>query len=246
MKYSILNALALAVAVQGHAIFQELSVNGQRMGSLVGLRAPNQNNPVQDVTQSGITCGVVALKDSNVVTVPAGAKVGAWYQHVIGGAQYPGDVDNPIAASHKGPLTAWLTKVDNAASASHDNKQWFKVAEENFNTGSRKWAVDTLLSQDGWWYFTLPSCIAPGQYLLRVELIALHSAYSSKGAQFYTSCAQIQVTGSGNFSPGTTQTFPGAYQQNDPSIQLSIYGTSGGPDNNGKAYQAPGMRPITC
>jgi len=39
----------------------------------------------------------------------------------------------------------------------------------------------------GWWDFTVPSCVAAGQYLMRVELIALHSAYSQGGAQFYMS-----------------------------------------------------------
>jgi hypothetical protein len=34
--------------------------------------------------------------------VPAGARVGAWWQHVIGGPSGPNDQDNPIAASHKG------------------------------------------------------------------------------------------------------------------------------------------------
>ena len=32
---------------------------------------------------------------------------------------------------------------------------------------------------------TIPSCIAPGQYLLRGEIIALHAATSPNGAQFY-------------------------------------------------------------
>lgn len=35
--------------------------------------------------------------------------------------------------------------------------------------------------------FNLPTCIANGDYLLRIETLALHSAYSAGGAQFYTS-----------------------------------------------------------
>lgn len=246
MKFSALASLALAAVVQGHAIFQELSVNGARQGLLAGIRAPNQNNPVTSVSSGDITCGVVASRDSRVISVPAGARLGALYQHLIGGPQGSNDPDNPIAASHKGPVTAWLAKVNNAASDSHSNLQWFKIAEDAFDTGSRKWGVDRLLESGGWAYFNLPSCIAPGQYLLRVEVIALHNAYSSGGAQFYTSCAQIQVTGGGNFSPSTTQSFPGAYSQNDGSIVINIYGSSGQPDNNGRSYQAPGMRPINC
>jgi hypothetical protein len=32
---------------------------------------------------------------------------------------------------------------------------------------------------------TIPTCIENGDYLLRFELIALHSAYDQGGAQFY-------------------------------------------------------------
>lgn len=225
---------------------QQLSVNGVSQGSLKGLRAPNQNNPVQNVASNDLTCGVVATQDSTVISVAAGSQLGAWYQHVIGGPQFSGDPDNPIASSHKGPVTAWLAKVDNAASASHTSANWFKIAEENLDTSTNTWGVDTVIKNNGWWYFTLPSCIAPGQYLLRVELIALHSAYSSGGAQFYSSCAQLQVTGSGSFTAGETYKIPGAYGNNNPAIVTNIYGASGKPDNDKKQYLAPGMRPISC
>jgi hypothetical protein len=33
--------------------------------------------------------------------------------------------------------------------------------------------------------YTVPKCIAPGYYLVRHEIIALHSAYTYPGAQFY-------------------------------------------------------------
>lgn len=176
----------------------------------------------------------------------AGAELGAYFQHVIGGAQSPTDADNPIAASHKGPITAWLAPVSDAASTPHSGLEWFKIAEDNLDVATSTWGVDNMIANDGWSYFTLPECVAPGQYLLRVELLALHSAYTSGQAQFYTSCAQIEVSGSGSFAPSETAVFPGAYEQNDPSIMLNIYGTGGVANNNGQAYEAPGMRPIAC
>lgn len=39
---------------------------------------------------------------STVIDIAAGSKVGAYWGHVIGGAQVANDPDNPIAASHKG------------------------------------------------------------------------------------------------------------------------------------------------
>jgi cellulase len=82
------------------------------------------------------------------------------------------------ALTWKGPISYWLAKVDNAASAGTTGLQWFKVAHDGLANG--KWAVDTMIANGGWHYFTMPTCIAPGDYLMRVELLALHSA-SSQG-----------------------------------------------------------------
>ena len=64
--------------------------------------------PIMDVTSSDIICQVPGSTSSSVVDVPAGAKVGTYWGHVIGGEQYAGDVDHPIAASHKGPIAVYL------------------------------------------------------------------------------------------------------------------------------------------
>lgn len=61
----------------------------------------------------------------------------------------------------------------------------------------------------------MPSCVPAGQYLLRVEIIALHSAYSQGGAQFYMGCANVVVTG-GGAKVGDAVKFPGAYSASDP------------------------------
>lgn len=122
----------------------------------------------------------------------------------------------------------------------------FKIWEDTFDTGSRVWGVDNLLKNNGWVYFNLPTCVASGQYLLRVEVLALHSASKQGQAQFYQSCAQINVSGSGSLSPSNTVTFPGAYSASDPGILTSIYGKTGQPDNDGKPYTAPGPKPVSC
>lgn len=108
------------------------------------------------------------------------------------------------------------------------------------------WAVDEMIANNGWHYFDMPTCVAPGQYLMRVELLALHSAYSAGGAQFYMECAQIEVTGSGTNAGSNFVSFPGAYPSNDPGIVINIYDNSGNPTNGGRAYAIPGPDPITC
>ncbi|KAI1255664.1 hypothetical protein MGN70_002779 [Eutypa lata] len=237
--------LSLAALASAHTIFQKVSVNGADQGQLKGVRAPDSDYPIQNVNDASFACNKdIKHQDSTIISVPAGAKVGAWWGHVIGGAQSANDPDDPIAASHKGPISVYLAKVDNAATTGTTGLKWFKVAEEGLNNG--QWAVDTMIANKGWNYFTMPSCIAPGDYLMRVELIALHSAYASGQAQFYMECAQIRVTGSGTNAGSDFVSFPGAYSASDPGIMISIYDAQGNPNNGGKAYTIPGPRPLTC
>jgi hypothetical protein len=71
--------------------------------------------------------------------------------------------------------------------------------------------------------FTIPAATPPGDYLFRIEHIGLHSASGKNGAQFYISCAQITVTGSGSGTPGPLVAFPGAYKSTDPGLMINIY-----------------------
>lgn len=86
---------------------------------------------------------------------------------------------------------------------------------------------------------TIPQCIAPGQYLLRGELIALHGAQNAKGAQFYMECAQINVVGGSASKTPSTVSLPGAYSANDPGILYNLY-------NGQKTYTVPGPKVFTC
>ena len=71
--------------------------------------------------------------------------------------------------------------------------------------------------------YTIPSCLKPGYYLVRHEIIALHSAWQYPGAQFYPGCHQIQVTGGGSSVPSSLVSFPGAYKGSDPGITYDAY-----------------------
>jgi cellulase len=99
------NVLCLAASASAHAIFQQVSVNGAQQGQLKGVRAPSSNYPIQNVQSADMACNAnIQYKDNNIITIPAGATVGAWWQHQIGGGAGPNDADNPIASSHKGKL----------------------------------------------------------------------------------------------------------------------------------------------
>ena len=64
----------------------------------------------------------------------------------------------------------------------------------------------------------LPTQVAPGDYLVRHEIISLQNAVAAGGAEFYPSCTQIRVGGSQTGTPNQTVSFPGAYSDTDPGI----------------------------
>lgn len=86
--------------------------------------------------------------------------------------------------------------------------------------------------------YTIPSCIAAGDYIVRHEIIALHSAYSYPGAQFYPSCHQIRVTGGGSSDGGSKVAIPGVYKSTDPGVTYDMY--------QAQTYTIPGPAVFTC
>ncbi|KAG8908054.1 hypothetical protein FRC01_007513 [Tulasnella sp. 417] len=214
-----------ATSAHAHAIFQRLWVNGVDQGFVKGIRYPTYNGPVSDVTSNDIICngGVNPLHTplpTDIINIAAGSSVSAEWHHGlnVNGGLDPSDPADPIEASHKGPIMAYLAKVDSALTTTVTGLKWFKIFEDGLHADGT-WAVDTMISNKGLVNFKIPSCIPPGNYLLRVELIALHGASVYPGAQFYMGCAQINVTGGGSASPATVS-FPGAYQGSNPLDEL--------------------------
>ena len=69
-----------------------------------------------------------------------------------------------------------MAKVADAATVTASpDLQWFKISEDGFNTQNLTWGVDHMVANNGWNYFQIPTCIAPGNYLLRVELLGRRS-----------------------------------------------------------------------
>ncbi|PVG01294.1 hypothetical protein CPB86DRAFT_781871 [Serendipita vermifera] len=124
------------------------------------------------------------------------------------------------AIFHAGVLNVYLSKVSNAATAD-GSSGWFKIYQVSAVTNggsSISWPTDNATR----FTYSLPRSIQSGQYLMRIEHIALHSASSSGGAQFYIACAQLNITGGGSASPSTVS-IPGVYSASDPGILINIY-----------------------
>ncbi|KAF9457389.1 glycosyl hydrolase family 61-domain-containing protein [Collybia nuda] len=232
----------LAASASGHTIFQELHVNGVSQGHLNGIRVPDYDGPISDVNSNDIICngGINPYHQpvsQAVIKVAAGSTVTAEWHHTLQGAN-PSDSSDPVDSSHKGPVIAYLAKIPSATQTSVTGLKWFKIYQDGYNAADKTWGVDRMIQNKGKVTFTIPSCIASGQYLLRHEMIALHGAGSYPGAQFYMECAQLEITGGGSTSPATVN-FPGAYSGSDPGIKINIYQTL-------SSYTIPGPPVFSC
>ncbi|KAF3902465.1 Endoglucanase-4 [Orbilia brochopaga] len=235
--------IILAGSASAHTIFQQLWVNGVAAGHNVGIRVPTYNGPITDVSTNDIICNggpnpLATPLPTNIINVPSGATLTMEWHHGGSGPD-PNDASDPVDPSHKGPIMVYLAKVDNALTTTVTGLKWFKIYEDGLDVASNTWAVDKFYAAKGFVDFKVPTCIAPGNYLLRGELIALHGASSYPGAQFYLSCAQINIVGGGSTSPPTVN-FPGAYSGSDPGVLVNIYYPPL------STYVIPGPRPFTC
>ncbi|OBT52582.1 hypothetical protein VE04_07247 [Pseudogymnoascus sp. 24MN13] len=238
MKFS--SSVVAAAALTGasaHTIMTNLVSNGVVNGVGVGIRVPSYDGPITDVSTSDIACngGPNPTTPSNVVIdVKAGSTVQTYWRHTL--TSTSSDV---IDSSHKGPVMAYMKKVTDAKTDTGIGGGWFKISQDGYDSSSKLWAVDKLISNGGVQSITIPSCIANGQYLLRGEIIALHAASSTNGAQFYMECAQINVTGgTGSVSPATVS-LPGAYKSTDPGILFNLYVSP-------ISYTIPGPSVFSC
>ncbi|TFK21469.1 glycoside hydrolase family 61 protein [Coprinopsis marcescibilis] len=207
-------ALLLSYAT-AHTIFQELHVNGVSQGKLNGIRVPSTQSFVSDVSSKDIICNGGQIPfyqpiSDKVISVPAGAELTAEWHSSLNNDPVWASVD-PLPDNHRGPILVYLAKVPNALQAKVEGLNWFKIYHEGYDAATGLWATQKLIQNKGLVSFKVPTCIEPGQYLMRAEVIALHSATYEAGAQFFLSCAQLDITGGGNVVPAAVAKFPGAY-----------------------------------
>ena len=107
------------------------------------------------------------------------------------------------------------------------------------------WAADKLREENAGWRVTIPACLAPGSYVLRHEIIALHGAFEQGKAQNYPQCVNLRVTGGGGGGGGVGMLEGGGvegtrlYRDTDPGILVGIYNPLPG-------YVVPGPKIWSC
>lgn len=177
----VLSLLTAASAASAHTIFVALEAGGTTNPVGHGVRAAKLDSPIQNVASNDMACNGASnsvMSTDKIINVEAGSTVKAVWRHTLQSG--PNDV---MDASHKGPTIAYLKKVDNALTDSGLGGGWFKIQEDGHNNG--QWGTSTVISNGGLHSITIPKCLPNGQYLLRAEMIALHGAGSSGGAQLY-------------------------------------------------------------
>ena len=132
---------------------------------------------------------------------------------------------NTWPESHKGPVINYIAACNGeCTSANKASLSWAKISQGGLVSGSNPgtWVTDQLIRNNNTGTVTIPSNLAPGNYVLRHEIIALHAAGQPNGAQAYPQCINLRVTGSGTARPSGV---PGTslYRANDQGIQFNLY-----------------------
>ncbi|KAI1082166.1 glycoside hydrolase family 61 protein [Whalleya microplaca] len=124
-----------------------------------------------------------------------------------------------------GPIIDYLAACDGDCSTVDKTKlKWVKIQAKGVDYDTQLWASGELVANGNTWTTTIPKSIAPGNYVLRHEIIALHGGGSLNGAQSYPQCFNIEITGSGTAKPeGTLGTE--LYKNTDPGIHFNPYVT---------------------
>ncbi|RYP04865.1 hypothetical protein DL764_004188 [Monosporascus ibericus] len=236
-SFAGLLAAALAVTpASAHYIFQQLKVGNTQFSTWEHIRQhTNGNSPVTDLASNDLRCNLGA-KPTTTVAVKAGDS----FTWTLDTAVY-----------HQGPISLYMSKAPGNAADYDGSGDWFKIKDfgeqvrpyrerknkltattgPEFQGNSANWPMyQTYTSQ-------IPRCIEDGEYLLRIQSLAIHNPWPAGIPQFYISCAQISVTGGTGTANPQTAKIPGAFKQTDPGYTANIY-------NNFNSYTVPGPQPF--
>lgn len=218
----LLLPLLLASYVSAHGFVHQFSVNGktytgarptgQRSKNASPIRQVTSPNPIYGATTSPVNCGngggfaaseVAPVNPGDVLKFDwRGADLSRW----------PHDT---------GPIISYLADCGSTSCDKFDSKnaRWFKIDQQGHKPNSAEWVQKDLM-KGATANVKIPANVAPGNYLMRHEIIGLHIAARRKGAEFYPSCIQLKVGGSGTGKPTADElvSLPGAYSDDDKGL----------------------------
>lgn len=180
--------------------------------------------PPQDFNTTDITCHFNATPGQAYVNIQAGHSINMQW--------------NEWPSSHKGPVMTYLAACNGSCTTVDKTKlQFVKIDELGWINSSDPlnedlggtWASDILIEKNFTWTTQLPQNLAPGNYVIRHEIIALHLANDTDGAQNYPQCLNIHVTQSTAVASSTDDSVTGGevapkfYTPTDPGIFFDVH-----------------------
>ncbi|KAB2098764.1 hypothetical protein AG0111_0g13074 [Alternaria gaisen] len=229
--------------VVGHGFVQNATIGGKEYDPPRISREIQGNFPIENVKLIDLECGgntTGGVIGSRPAPLHAPATAGSTVN--LRWTAWP--------ESHQGPVITYMarcpdTGCNDYVPSSSLAQTWFKIAEDGLHSTDPEWLknhwgmTSLINAPNAGVNYTIPACLRPGFYLVRHEIIALHSAYSEGGAQFYPGCHQLEVTGDGSTVPtADLVSFPGAYDSKDAGLVYSIY--------NQLPYEIPGPKVFQC
>ncbi|PLN75272.1 endo-1,4-beta-glucanase [Aspergillus taichungensis] len=228
-KAALLATLLSASKVAAHGHISNIVINGvSYSGWDIGSDPYNPDPPVRIAWQTpntangfvspdayatdDIICHLDATNARGHAVVAAGDKISLQW--------------TPWPESHHGPMLDYLARCDGSCeTVDKTTLKFFKIDGVGLvdpEPAPGVWGADQMIANNNSWMVQIPPTIAPGNYVLRHETIALHSAGSENGAQNYMQCFNLEITGSGTAKP---EGVPGKelYKATDPGILVNIY-----------------------
>ena len=101
--------------------------------------------------------------------------------------------------THLGPIQEYMADCGASCdTVDPASLRWTKIASASWKSGNNPgdWATNDLIKNKFSWNVKIPN-VAPGNYVIRHEILALHAAGSLNGAQAYPQCINFKVSGSG-------------------------------------------------
>ncbi|KAG6872078.1 hypothetical protein C0995_013296 [Termitomyces sp. Mi166 len=223
MKFiaSVLLPVAFATSALAHGFVSQITIDGKVFKGNVPnhdenpsiIRLINTTSPVKGATKPEMNCGMgIPHPAVDVGSAMPGSKLEFTWDSGNGG-NWP---------HNTGPMMTYMASCGSTTCDKFDSTQakWFKIDQQGRKNGNGgDWIqADVMAGQPA--RVTLPATLAPGNYMIRHEIIALHLGNTLGGAEFYPSCSQFTVGGSQTGAPTTKElvSFPGAYSDNDPGI----------------------------
>ncbi|KAF2751570.1 lytic polysaccharide monooxygenase [Sporormia fimetaria CBS 119925] len=224
-------ALNYTVGDTWYAGYDPFGPSNQDTAPYIVQRKWITNEPIFETTNASLACNFPGNPASASIPITAGSNITAIYYswvHTVG------------------PMIAWMTSCNGACSTfdttNATNASWFKIGEKGLQGGNileGNWFQKTFSRWDGTpslWTETIPESLKPGEYLIRHEIISLHSA---NRPQFYPECAHLRVEGDGERYPDEKHLvkIPGVWSMDQPEINIDVYD----PDTAMKTeYKIPG------